>query len=56
MSELYHGRTPVNSRQEIETVQADLSARWGRWSWLAFAYILNDIDKLAAVYNLSRVR
>jgi DNA-3-methyladenine glycosylase II len=56
MSELYHGRTPVNSREEIETVQADLSARWGRWSWLAFAYILNDIDKLAAVYNLSRVR
>jgi 3-methyladenine DNA glycosylase/8-oxoguanine DNA glycosylase len=56
MSELYFGRTPANSRQEIDNVQADLSARWGTWSWLAFAYILNDIDNLAARYNLSRIR
>jgi|WetSurMetagenome_2_1015567.scaffolds.fasta_scaffold103527_1 DNA-3-methyladenine glycosylase II len=56
MSELYHGRTPSNSRSEIDTVQADLSARWGSWSWLAFAYILNDIDNLAKRYHLSRVR
>jgi hypothetical protein len=56
MSELYRGRRPVNSREEIDTVQADLSARWGVWSWLAFAYILNDIDNLATRYNLSRKR
>jgi DNA-3-methyladenine glycosylase II len=56
MSELYDGRTPVNSRDEIERVQQTLTARWGVWSWLAFAYILNDIDKLAEMYPLSRVR
>jgi DNA-3-methyladenine glycosylase II len=56
MSELYQRRTPANSRSEIDNVQADLSARWGTWSWLAFAYILNDIDNLAARYNLSRTR
>ena len=56
MSELYDHRTPVNSRQEIERVTAGLKARWGRWSWLAFAYILNDIDALAREYRLSRVR
>ena len=56
MSELYEGTTPENSRDEIERVQQALSARWGTWSWLAFAYILNDIDRLAAVYPLSRVR
>ena len=32
MSELYEGRTPQNSRQEIEKMQADLSARWGMWT------------------------
>jgi 3-methyladenine DNA glycosylase/8-oxoguanine DNA glycosylase len=56
MSELYDGRTPENSRSAIEGVQKALSARWGAGSWLAFAYILNDIDNLASVYPLSRVR
>jgi hypothetical protein len=56
MSELYYGTTPENSRDAIERVQQELSARWGAWSWLAFAYILNDIDRLAEVYPLSRVR
>jgi 3-methyladenine DNA glycosylase/8-oxoguanine DNA glycosylase len=56
MSELYEGKTPVNSRAEIARVQAELSAKWGKWSWLAFAYILNDIDRLAQLYPLSRIR
>jgi 3-methyladenine DNA glycosylase/8-oxoguanine DNA glycosylase len=56
MSELYDGRTPENSRDAIERVQQSLSTRWGIWSWLAFAYILNDIDNLAEIYPLSRVR
>ena len=55
MSELYEHKTPVNSRQEIDRVRKMLSARWGKWSWLAFAYILNDLDRLAEVYPLSRV-
>lgn len=56
MSELYEGKTPENSRDDIERVQQSLSARWGTWSWLAFAYILNDIPTLAGIYPLSRVR
>jgi 3-methyladenine DNA glycosylase/8-oxoguanine DNA glycosylase len=56
MSELYEGKTPENSRAEIDRVQDELSARWGKWSWLAFAYILNDIDRLATLYPLSRIR
>ena len=55
MSELYEHKTPVNSRQEIDRVRKMLSARWGKWSWLAFAYILNDLDNLAREYPLSRV-
>lgn len=56
MSELYDGGTPENSREAIERVGQMLTARWGAWSWLAFAYILNDIDELAKMYHLSRVR
>ncbi len=56
MSELYDHKTPANSRQEIERVQNELAARWGKWSWLAFAYILNDIDNLSKEYPLSRAR
>jgi len=29
--------------------------RWGRFSWLAFAYILNDLENLQADYNLTRL-
>jgi len=55
MSELYDHKTPKNSRQEIERIQKDLSARWGKWSWLAFAYILNDLENLSKIYSLSRL-
>jgi 3-methyladenine DNA glycosylase/8-oxoguanine DNA glycosylase len=55
MSELYDNHTPENSRQEIDRVTRNLKARWGTWSWLAFAYILNDIEALAREYGLSRV-
>ena len=54
MSELYEGRTPENSRREIARVEEQLSARWGTWSWLAFAYILNDLENLSTVYKISR--
>ena len=54
MSELYEGRTPENSRREIARVGEQLSARWGTWSWLAFAYILNDLENLSTVYKISR--
>jgi len=32
MSELYKGTTPENSRDAIERVLRELSARWGAWS------------------------
>jgi 3-methyladenine DNA glycosylase/8-oxoguanine DNA glycosylase len=56
MSELYDHKTPANNRQEITRVSDELAARWGKWSWLCFAYILNDLDNLAQEYPLSRVK
>jgi 3-methyladenine DNA glycosylase/8-oxoguanine DNA glycosylase len=55
MSELLLGRTPSKPRDEIARVNRLIEKRWGRWSWLAFAYILNDLDNLQADYNLTRL-
>ncbi|HVP94346.1 MAG TPA: hypothetical protein VMS89_04150 [Methanoregulaceae archaeon] len=55
LSELYFGETPDTPRDAIDHVVASLTERFGKWSWLAFAYILNDLQELAKVYRLSRI-
>jgi DNA-3-methyladenine glycosylase II len=55
MSELLLGRTPKNPRQEINEVTRAVDERWGKWSWMGFVYVLNDLRKLAMIYKLSRV-
>jgi len=55
MSELLLGHTPENPRREIESVTAKLKERWGKWGWLAFAYVLNDLENLAGQYHLTRL-
>lgn len=56
MSELLLSRSPGKPRQDIGKVAAILEERWGRWAWMAFAYILNDLAPLSRDYNLSRIR
>ena len=55
MSELLLGRAPKNPRQEINEVTRVVNERWGKWSWMGFVYVLNDLRKLAMIYKLSRV-
>ena len=55
LSELYFGETPANPRTAIDHVVTGLNERFGGWSWLAFAYILNDLPELAKIYPLSRI-
>lgn len=55
MSELLTGETPRRPRQEIERVADRVRRRWKKWSWFAFVYVLNDLDNLAAEYNLTRL-
>jgi DNA-3-methyladenine glycosylase II len=55
LSELFLGRTPEVPRDEIDSVVAQLTERWGRWRWYAFVYVLNDLPFLAETYHLSRV-
>ena len=54
LSELYFGGTPDHPREAIDQVIADLTEKFGKWGWFAFAYILNDLDNLSKIYHLSR--
>ena len=55
MSELLLGKTPARPRADIEKINRLIAKRWGRWSWWAFAYILNDLENLQADYKLTRL-
>ncbi len=55
MSELFLGHTPASPRHEIDRVISELISRWGKWSWFAFVYILNDLENLSKSYHLSRL-
>jgi hypothetical protein len=55
MSELLHGKTPQKPRQDIDKINAAVQKRWGKWSWMAFVYIMNDLENLSRIYPLSRL-
>jgi hypothetical protein len=55
MRELLLGVTPRKPRAEIDAMNRLVRERWGKWSWLAFAYILNDLENLAGPYHLTRL-
>jgi 3-methyladenine DNA glycosylase/8-oxoguanine DNA glycosylase len=55
MSELVLGRTPQNPRQEVDSISSLLRERWGEWGWMAFLYILNDLEHLSQTFHLSRL-
>ncbi len=44
---LFYGREPKNGRDEIERIKAEGIRRWGKWSWLAFLYVVQDLDNLS---------
>jgi 3-methyladenine DNA glycosylase/8-oxoguanine DNA glycosylase len=55
LSELILGSSPENGRSDIPALNELIKKRWGKWGWLAFAYIVNDLTYLARKYRLSRV-
>jgi len=56
MSELFLGNTPGKPRGDVDKVGSLLEKRWGKWSWLAFVYVLNDLENLAKTHRLSRLQ
>ena len=49
---LFFGKAPTNNRQAVEEVKREGILRWGKWSWMAFFYIVQDLEKLSKKLNL----
>lgn len=46
-SQLFYGRTPARNRDAIEKVKREGLRRWGRFAWMAFFYVVQDLPKLS---------
>ncbi len=44
---LFFGREPRRGRDEIGRIKAEGLRRWGRWSWLVFLYVVQDLENLS---------
>jgi len=44
---LFFGKEPENRREAIEKVKEEGVLRWGRWSWMAFFYVAQDLRNLS---------
>jgi 3-methyladenine DNA glycosylase/8-oxoguanine DNA glycosylase len=44
---LFFGEEPVNAREAIEAVKKEGLRRWGRFAWLAFFYVAQDLANLS---------
>lgn len=44
---LFFGELPADRREAIEKVKEEGVRRWGRWSWMAFFYVAQDLENLS---------
>jgi DNA-3-methyladenine glycosylase II len=44
---LFFGKQPENRREAIEKVKREGIRRWGKWSWMAFFYVAQDLKTLS---------
>jgi 3-methyladenine DNA glycosylase/8-oxoguanine DNA glycosylase len=44
---LFYGREPRNGRNAIERIKKEGLRRWGAWSWMAFFYVVQDLENLS---------
>ena len=53
---LFYGSKPEEGRREIGKIKAEGISRWGRFSWMAFLYVVHDLrglsEKLAVSLRL----
>jgi 3-methyladenine DNA glycosylase/8-oxoguanine DNA glycosylase len=49
---LFFGEEPENNRQAVKEVKIEGVRRWGRWSWMAFFYIVQDLESLSRRLSL----
>jgi 3-methyladenine DNA glycosylase/8-oxoguanine DNA glycosylase len=44
---LFFGKQPEDRRKAIEKVKQEGIRRWGKWSWMAFFYVAQDLQNLS---------
>jgi len=44
---LFFGKEPDNAREAIEAVKREGVRRWGRFAWMAFFYVAQDLENLS---------
>jgi N-glycosylase/DNA lyase len=44
---LFYGKQPEDRREAIEDVKQEGIRRWGKWSWMAFFYVAQDLQNLS---------
>lgn len=49
---LFFGKEPENNRRAVEEVKREGVLRWGRWSWMAFFYVVQDLENLSKRLNV----
>lgn len=48
---LFYGKEPENSREAVQRVKKEGIRRWGQWSWMAFFYVVQDLENLSRKLN-----
>lgn len=48
---LFYGEEPTDKRRAIEGIKREGQRRWGKWSWMAFFYVVQDLKKLSRKLN-----
>lgn len=49
---LFYGEEPKDRRKAIDGVKKEGLRRWGEWSWMAFFYVVQDLDNLSRKLNI----
>jgi 3-methyladenine DNA glycosylase/8-oxoguanine DNA glycosylase len=44
---LLFGKEPADKNKEIQLIKNEGIRRWGKWSWMAFYYIVQDLENLS---------
>ncbi len=44
---LFLGKEPKNARETIERVKRQGIKRWGKWAWMGFFYVAQDLENLS---------
>jgi DNA-3-methyladenine glycosylase II len=50
---IFYGNESVSSRAEIGRIKAEGIRRWGKYAWLAFVYVVHDLERLSKKLGLN---